>query len=92
MSLQHFQKDTDGPKKGAKVTGQKTRTFAVFHLYLGFPRVGYHAWKRQHVYCRHAALIECTIGFLHQIVCCVFKVDAEMPSVPWRPGTSSLPT
>ena len=29
---------------------------------------------------------------LHQIVSCPFKVDAEMPSVPGRPGTSSLPT
>ncbi len=37
-------------------------------------------------------LTECTTCFLHQIVSCPFKVRTETPSVPVRPGTSSLPT
>lgn len=31
-------------------------------------------------------------GSLHRFWFCLFKVDAEMPSVPEQPGTSSLPT
>lgn len=80
-----------GPRKELKLEVKKQEHLLFFTCYWVCPEWDFIRGK-DNMFTVVLLLTECTIGFLHQIVCCVFKVGAEMPSVPGRPGTSSLPT